>query len=427
MVWRDSLGNRMPEPAPPPSSNSASEPPLPPSSPNASRSGSRTARGLPFFTAVGSALVMLLLFLAIVLAPFLGATGGAPSSSGLLSFSQARSIADQLLGVDTNQPWNLLDAAGVLSSAGLTIPSSWTVVENTTQGGFSCITVPGPTNLSVPGSNANRSLGLAPVWLLNYGGPSAIAEVAVLDGGAHLLLDYTGPCGSSLGEGFVRTVPPDAIDSTQAAADAAPTVTPYLRLYPNASELTVLSGGFNLSGNPPSPATWSILLTTCVLDSSGPASGSTALVSLNATSGALLSNSTLDHSACPGAPLLPLVLSFGPPATVTSGNLTTVSFGVTSATDGISWANLSAQLQGATGTTVFSGWNLTAVSAVGRAIATYDVATGLWSSGGTQPIAVGDSLVLVAPTSLLSGAVGLQGFLLLNGVGGFGGSITLFL
>ncbi len=415
----------MPEPEPPDSPSSLPEAPSPPAPQSAPASRSRGPRGLPFFTAVGSALVMLLLLLAIVLAPFLGASGGAPGSAGLLSLSEARGIADRLLGVDASHPWKLLTADGVLSSTGLTFPSSFAVLENSSQTGLSCRTVPGPANLTVPGSNANRSLGLAPIWWLMYGGPSAVAEVAVVDGVAHLELDYTGVCGSTLG-GFERAVPPQAIDSPQAANDAGPILAPYLRLHPYANEEFSLFGGFNWTVNQWSPAAWSILLTTCPLASSGPASGSGAFAGLNATSGTLLSNSTFEQTACPSAPLLPSVLSFGSPVTVASGNLTTVSFAVTSAADGISWANLSAQLQNSSGTTVASGWSLTAASAAGSTISTYDVSTGLWSSGGTQPIAVGDSLVLVIPTGPVSGPFGVQGFLVLNGVGGFGGSMTLF-
>ena len=416
----------MPEPAPPYFANSPPEAPSPPAPQSAPASRSRGPRGLPFFTAVASALVMLILLLAIVLAPFLGASGGASGSAGLLSFSEARGIADRLLGVGASHPWNLLTAGGILSSTVLSVPSSLEVLENSSLGGLSCSTVPGPTNLTVPGSNANRSQGVAPIWLLMYAGPSAVAQVAVIDGVAHLELDYTGPCGSLIG-GFGRTVPPQAIDSTQAANDVAPIVTPYLRLHPYANEVLSLFGGFNSSMNLSSPATWSIILTTCSLVSSGPASGSEAFASLNATSGTLLSNSTLEQTACLSAPQLPSVLSFGSPVTVASGNLTTVSFAVTSVADGVSWANLSAQLQNGTGTTVASGWSLTAASAGGQTISTYDVSTGLWSSGGTQPIAVGDSLVLVTPTGPVSGPLGLQGFLVLDGVGGFGGSMTLFL
>ncbi len=416
----------MSEPAAPRSPNAPPGTPPSPSPRVAPTGRARTAHGLPFFTAVGSALVMLLLVLAIVLAPFLGPPGGAPGSGDLLSFTEARGIADRLLGGIGSVPWNLLDAGGVLSSTVLTLPSSFAVLENATLGGLSCSTVPGPTNLSVPGSNASRSDGIAPIWLFTYGEASAFAEVAVVGGVAHLLLDYSGPCGSLLA-GSERTVPPQAIDSTRAARDAAPFVTPYLRLHPYANEVISLFGGFNSSANLSSPATWSILLTTCPLSSSGPASGSVAYASLNATSGAPLGNSTLDQTSCPGAPLLASALSFGSPVTVPSGNLTTVSFAVTSAADGVRWANLSAQLQNSVGATVSSGWNLTAVTADGRTISTYNVATGLWSSGGTQPIEVGDSLVLVTLIGLVSGPVGLQGFLILNGVGGFGGSIALFL
>ncbi len=371
---------------------------------------------------------MLILLLAIVLAPFLGASGGAPGSPALLSFSEAKGIADRLLGVGTSHPWNLLTVGGVLSSTVLTVRSSYAVLENASQGGLSCSTVPGPTNLTVPGSNASRSQGVAPIWLFTYVGPSALAYVAVIDGVAYLLLDYTGPCVSLLLGGIGQTVPPQAIDSTQAANDAAPILTPYLRLHPYANELLTLSGGFNWSANLsiPTPATWSIILTTCSLTSSGPASGSVAFATMNATSGTLLSNSTLEQNPCPGAPPLASVLSFGPAVTVASGNLTTVSFPVTSAADGISWANFSAQLQNSTGTTVTSGWSLTAASAGGSTISTYDVSTGLWSSGGTQPIAVGDSLVLVTPTGRVSGPFGAQGFLVLNGGAGFAGTLMLF-
>lgn len=379
---------------------------------------------VPVYLAVAGVVVM------VLLAPLLlwiGGTGpGTPSGSsgGALTYAEAKAISDATLRGLGGSGWSLRSAGGLLAPSVIEFPSTLRVVENSSLGQIDCLTLPGPANLSVPGSVLNRTLGLASFWEFEYGSPSSAAEIAVVDGTPHVLFDVSGTCGTLLTQGFLP-VPAESIDSPVAGASSAPWLDPLLHTHPDPTATYLLSGGFTLGGNASSPAAWSVGLTTCRLGATGPSAGDYVYVGLNATTGSVMSHLTLNGSSCPGSPGIGASLSFGNPSVNASGSRTTVTFPVVAAGHGITWANLSATLENSTLAPFPSGWNLTAEDSTGAPIAQYGVAAGNWSAGGSQPIAVGNELFLELPAGFGSGSLGGTGFLILTGVGGYAGSLSL--
>ncbi len=129
---------------------------------------------------------------------------------------------------------------------------------------------------------------------------------------------------------------------------------------------------------------------------------------------------------CEGCSVAPIgtSLALGQPLEQTSGPNHWYNFTVQSAGGGITLGDISFQLVTATGAVVAPGgsWSLVVLDLEGSLAGTYSLSTGSWVSGGGAAITSGQTFVLDAVSTDLSG----QGEVLnVIGTGPFGGSISV--
>lgn len=375
---------------------------------------------LYFGVGIAAAIVVFLVVL-LVGPSLIGSTPvtGAP----ILTYYGAHPVADSVVGGFGGGGWTLLFAAGLVSPTAEQVPTNTSLLG--TLSSYCTVTELTPlSSLTVPAYAGNRSSGASPAWTFAYkNSTDAVALVSVIDGHGTVVATLTGlGCALGVALGF-SAVPGNAIDSSQVAKDVEPAAQDFLSAHPNASAVYALIGGvhaysLNL------PREWEVTYSSCTLNATPTGTGSEFNATVNVTTGKVLRTATSNSVACGSStvsPTEPLNTSFDLGTQTVTGTSPDQNFSwpVIFAQNGITWDNLSAEVENLTSsgsTPVSAGWTLRALNSDLQTIATYDLASGTWTGAGTQPIAVGDRLV-VSTTSDLSGDV-----LFLHGAGSFAGT-----
>ncbi len=389
-----------------------------PSAPTRRQGGSLNRRRLAGYAGTVAILVVALLLLAWVLS-----AGGAPSSTGpgpgLLTYRGAEPVANSSVSGYPGSPWVARLAVGIDSPVGATVPVNLSLAT-----GLSCTLTPSSgtsTNVTVPAFFGNLSEGTSPLWEFAFVDASGtVALVSVTNGVSTVLGTLTGACATLFG--LLSPIPANVIDSSVAAAAVAADARPLLTNPTNTSGLFVLTGGYNLPGFSAGPQ-WHVVYTTCSLAVPTSASGLTFNATVDAFSGAVVSNLTQTVSctvpAGPTSVPLGTALSVG----LTSSFSRTTSWGynltVLSAADSIAWGNLTVSVTNVTGSAV-SGWTLTAVHG-SVTVAVWDPTTSSWSGSPSQSIAVSDQLLLRSTSSLAGDSI------VIAGAGSFTGTESIAL
>lgn len=385
------------------------------SSPAAS---SRKPNRIPIYAGVAAAVVLAIVLL-VVLLPAPGGSGG--SGSGPLSYSTAKPLGDQAASAFDGGGWTLIAAAGFDSATAETFPlnlSSLASTNCTFQAGAL-----GTGSFTIPQFTGNQTAGVAPLWGLAYRNAfGTIAIVIVVNGKASIAGAFSGGECASL-SGLFTPVPSDVIDSPQAGAAVASLAAPFLAEYPNASAAYGLLGGFSSLGLGKG-AQWEVAFSTCPINSTGRGNGAEFNATVNATSGRVVYSQTIPALSCAsgasGSYLLGSSMNLELFSENTTSMYTNYFVSIISATNGITWANLSAVLENDTGATVpIRDFTLTAQTSAGATIAAYDPSTSSWAAGGTRPIVSGDAIRIQSLVTLSGGS------LVLTGVGSFYGSIDV--
>ena len=211
-----------------------------------------------------------------------------PSSTttgSLLTYSGARSVADQTVSGFKGGGWNLLFAVGVAPAVAVTAPAG----TPTTLANLSCTYNPegSQRNATVPAFTGNRSAGLAPAWEFAYTASlsGTIALVSVIDGVGNVTGTLTG--GDCAYAGLLQISSSGVIDSSRAAAIVAPYARTFLAEYPNASAIYLLGPAVFL-GSHGLTFDWMILYTTCSPTSGTLGTGSAFNATVNALNGTVV-------------------------------------------------------------------------------------------------------------------------------------------
>lgn len=262
--------------------------PIPPAAPP-SPSPPRAPRNLsPVYVAVGVAVaIAAVLVVFFVVSPLTASTSGG-SGASILTYQQARPIADHAAGGFQGGGWTLLFAVGLVSPTNESFPTNTSLFNSSL--GCTFNPVVNLVGLTLPGYSGNRSLGEAPAWEFGYvnSDDTAIAVVSVIQGQGTVLGTLTGlEC--SIAAELVKAVPGNAIDSSQAAAAVRPMAAPFLSAHPNATAEFALVGQFSLAGHTVGPE-WSVVYSTCPLSATASGTGSEFNATVNAVSGAVLTN-----------------------------------------------------------------------------------------------------------------------------------------
>jgi hypothetical protein len=374
----------------------------------------RRANRVPLYIAAAVVVVVVLIVLVLLLP-----AGSNSGSGGAQSYSQARPAADGAASSYQGGGWALILAAGIDSATSETSPLNLSAT-----GGANCSFQPAPGlsgDITLPAYTGNRSAGLAPAWEFGYrNGAGAIAIVVELNGHATVLGTVSGGLCTSI-FGLLSAIPSGAIDSPAAAQAVASLAQSFLGQHPNATAEFTLVGGISFLGHVVGPE-WSVMYSTCTLSPSASGTGTEFNATVNAVSGAVVYSQTTPSIACGNSTSstpIGSALAFGSDTQSTSGGYTNYTFPVLLASNGITWANLTASVQTGSGVPITSGWVVDAVTPGGVTVATYDPTTQSWTGSPTQSILAGDSLTLRSSASLSGDS------LILGGTGSFGGTMTL--
>lgn len=241
------------------------------------------------------AIVVVVILVAVFLLPSLVGPSSSSSSAGAITYSAALPIANGAVSGFAGGGWVPLFAAGLVTATSETFPVNTTALGNLSS---ECTYVP-QTNLAsltLPAFSGNRSAGLSPAWEFGYRNASdTLAIVSVINGKGTVLATLSGTY-CSFFAGLIAQIPGNVIDSSQAAADAQPYAASFLAAHPNASALFGLIGGVSLVAH--AAPEWTVAYSTCTLGPSASGTGAELNVTLNATSGKVLKNSTTSDAKC---------------------------------------------------------------------------------------------------------------------------------
>jgi flagellin-like protein len=122
----------------------------------------------------------------------------------------------------------------------------------------------------------------------------------------------------------------------------------------------------------------------------------------------------------PGSTPLSTSLAMGPPAEASKGANNWYNFSIQSAGGGIVANNLNFQVQGAGGSIVtVTGGTMSVLNLAATVVASYNMITGVWTSGGTTPLSSSQQLSLVTTVNLSGDK------LVVSGTGSYQGQITV--
>lgn len=359
---------------------------------------------------------MVILLLVAVLAGAFGpsSNGGAASSSGPMTFKQARPIAKSTIAGYQGGGWALLFAAGYAVNESYTLPVNESASALSSS---SCTftTAPGiPASLTLPAITGNLSSGVASAWMFAYrNGSGNLSLVEVASGHGTILGTLSGSCTTFLG--LLSTVPQNVIDSSQAAAavSALPGAIAFRSTYPNASTFFGILGGVSFLGQSLG-SQWTVEYTTCSPAAPSGATGATFNATVNALTGTVISSQTTLGASCSGNPsgtTTPLgqVFSVGLTGLYSNGITYLYNLTVNTAAGGVTWADTTPAVETAGGTPIFTPWSLTVTDAIGTPIAYYNSTTSAWAGASGQAIVTGEGITLSSPVSLSGDQMVFQG------------------
>ena len=124
----------------------------------------------------------------------------------------------------------------------------------------------------------------------------------------------------------------------------------------------------------------------------------------------------------PGNTPIGTTLAVAPPKEASKGTNNWYNFSIQSAGGSLVMNSMNFQVQTATGAIVppTGSWTLSVLGISGTSVATYAMTTGTWTAGGTTTVAAGQTIVLNAVSTALSGDI-----LLISGSGSYQGSISV--
>lgn len=251
---------------------------------------------LYFGAGVAIAVAVLLVVFVVVPASTGSSSGG--TVGAVLTYSQARTVADSTVAGYQGGGWSLLGAAGIVSATNATLLAKPGSLGNLSRYcDYTLLT--GTSDLTVPGFTGNRSLGESPAWEFGYRNASGgIAFVTVTNGHATVFATLTGPLCSLGALELFTPVPGNAINSSRAAAAVEPMAAAFLAAHPNASALYGLNGAY-ADLNKSVPAEWSILYSTCAVSTSPSGTGDQFTATVNPVTGEVLGWNTTTGVSCP--------------------------------------------------------------------------------------------------------------------------------
>lgn len=262
----------------------------PGASPPPSRTLRPPRRREPIYIGAGVAVAVLVLVVVFVAGFGLQGSGAV---GPILTYSEARPVADRTVGGFEGGNWNLLFAAGLVSSRSLTLPVNTTTIAN-----LSCTFTPisSTENLTLPAFTGNRSAGVAPAWEFAYASVTGgIALVSVVGGKGTVAGTLSGTrCALA---GLLSPIPGDVIDSSQAAAAVRPEAQAFLASDPNASAVFGIGPAVLFGGSSFQPE-WFLVYTTCTAGHSPVGTGSEFNATVNALTGQVLATHTNSSVPC---------------------------------------------------------------------------------------------------------------------------------
>lgn len=347
----------------------------------------------------------------VVVLLILAATGALPwfnsgSGGGPRSFSQARSESQPAANAYSGGPWTLGAAVAAVPGATMSIPFNATVGTNTSLTSGCSLTQLAKGNLTIAGSQ-NISGGSSNEWVFLFKNTAGSALfVSDNDGKVQLVGTLSGSvCGSAFSA--LNPIPSTVTDSTTAAATVgAAGGYAFLRAHPQANATIEAIGGISFFGINV-PAQWLFVYSTCAINLGGATTagvgGAEFTANVSLVTGQLLGTQT---ASCGGSPVsgptpLGSELVLAPPAEASAGPSYWYNFSVQAASNGLPFAGISLGFQTSTGAPVtLAAASIMVINPSGITIATYSVATNVWTSGGSGIIQTGDQLVVRTTTNL---------------------------
>ena len=374
------------------SGSSGSETPReePVDSPRSSRRGSRSGDLASDLLTGLIALGIVVALLTLWFAPWPGPTVLASS------FSQDRSRAQTAVATASGGPWNVEWAVGFLPSQAGLLPYNYTSIPSISVNCAYTSLVNG--SRSVPGS-ADVSLGTSTSWVFVFGDGSSsylvVTDVQGVETIVGRLAGYDCPFPSpAFGVVGSTVIGPEAAAETANAVGGRS----FLNAHPGANATLLLNSpefGYGGIG-----AQWTVVYSTCPPASPTPTNGSAFSAVVNATEGTVLaaSNATV---ACPTlanvrpTPLMGvLAVHAGLEANATG--VFWCNFTVAAVTDPVELGDLSFSIDTASGARVVPApaGNVSIVAGTNRVLGVFDLESGTWSSGATQPLVPSDRISL---------------------------------
>lgn len=354
--------------------------------------------------------MILLSLAALGVLPWFQNNGGSAQS-----FSQARASAQAAADNYAGGPWTLVAAAGAVPSASMSLPIDSTVGNYTSGSGVSggcSFSALAQGNLTIGGSQ-NVSGGLSHEWVFLFkstgGGALFVSDN---DGSVQLVGTLTGSvCSTVFGE--IGAIPSTVVDSTTAAATVgADGGYAFLRAHPGANTTVEIIGGVSLFGVTAIPAEWLFSYSTCPINLGGgptttTGSGADFVANVSITTGAVLGATTgscgsgLGPPPPPTEPAIGSDLAFSGVAEASAGATHWYNASVVYASGTLTYSDLQFGVVSASGAPVsLAVPTLRFLSTTGGTVATYDLTTGSWSTGGPGLIGSGVSLALSTTTDL---------------------------
>ncbi len=292
--------------APKPPVAAASEPTTPPGTvPGIPEvPGPPLSRNLPFLTAVGIILTVLVVLGALYvvgLPPFPSRTSSPPPApGGADAYSAAMTVANSTAGQNGAGPWSVVFATGFQEPATQSLGSNLTPLLDSTLG-VPCdsTTVGNAASISLAGSTANRSDGDFPDWIVLLANGSGIGYLVLVVEGVGQSVGLVTGCATSLA--YFAGVPASVVDSPAAVASA---MSYYGFTFQHAHPGGILSASI-VSGAtalyPDVPGFWQVNYTTCLGSPSAGLAGYAFSARISVSTGLVYSVPQNGSVTCPSS------------------------------------------------------------------------------------------------------------------------------
>lgn len=237
-------------------------------------------------------MVVLLLALLGVLPIFSSSNNG--SSSGALTYDQARPLADGAAQATSGGSWALVVSSGILSTTAATENLS-----SISSADCNLTVLPGVSNVvTVPAGPSNQTGGTATGWVFLYRNAAGeMLIVAVLGGKATALGTIAAGQSCSTIFALLSVIPSNVIDSSVAASAVGSYAATFLASYPSVTSHYGLVGGISFLGHGVG-AEWAVNYTTCPVNAAPGSTGASFNATVNATTGTIVYEQTRGLIGC---------------------------------------------------------------------------------------------------------------------------------